>query len=223
VKIGMFSTRNVAVCIASLMWGVSAHALPITTGAIEYDGDVLPNNLWRNAYESDTTIWLWHESTVLLTSDQRVNWGGDIVIGGNPHISAGQEVNAFLLHHDVVGQKGNRLQGTATFETEIIGLIFRHQLLINTDALFGQAHVNYWNNSVAADWRGLELPNEDSWSVSADGLTLTLNSYTKDYMDEVRVITRVSAERVPDGGLTAGLMGLSLLLLCFIRKRMARA
>jgi hypothetical protein len=137
---------------------------------------------------------------------------------GSGSLPAGTMFTDYLLHYDNFGTGGsNNAIGSITFDTPIIGLIVFTNALNNSDAALGVSGVTYENNQ----FRGLDDSaanggaGNDEFSVSADHMTFFINGWTTtNVVDEVRILVAV-----PDGGSTAMLLGLSLVLLALWGRR----
>jgi uncharacterized repeat protein (TIGR01451 family) len=104
-------------------------------------------------------------------------------------IPAGTVVDSHFLHADNVGKAKVRLQGSVTFDADIIGVIITDNNLDASDRL-GAVGTRYPNDLKR---RGLELPSVrrggDLVTLSADLRTLTFDVAFPSVLDQIRVIT----------------------------------
>ncbi len=158
-----------------------------------------PTSVVHGAYESNTEIRAFNEPQIAtLGSDITVNITSpgaydDTATLTPATIPAGAVVCSHLLHVDPVGVNTNVvLEGTVSFDAEIIGVILLESDLDNSDGELGGAGVAYPIDNK----RGVELDtNLDSVTLESDLRTLSLLFETKDRIDQIRVIT---AEPVRD-------------------------
>ncbi|GGE16765.1 hypothetical protein GCM10011529_23990 [Polymorphobacter glacialis] len=126
-------------------------------------------------------------------NEQRVTLASNLIIAANPippgtvpvTISAGTTVESHLVFVDpAVGVNNNIANGTVTFSSRILGVVWRTAQLSATNALFGADGVTY------TSLNGLEPSFLDA--VTFSGKTLTYNfSTTPSSSDFIRVITAV--------------------------------
>jgi hypothetical protein len=104
-------------------------------------------------------------------------------------LAVGTSVDSHILHADNVGTAKIRLQGSVTFDADIIGVIVTDGSLDKSDIL-GSPGTMYPNG---LDHRGLEFEGlskgGDIVVLSADRRTLTFNIRFGSVLDEIRVIT----------------------------------
>jgi hypothetical protein len=106
-------------------------------------------------------------------------------------LAAGTVVHSYFLHFDPVGAPGTELtiQGSITFDTDILGIVIFTNPLISSDAGLGVPGTLY---STGAQ-RGLE--EGDVVSLSADRRTLTVQLHAlSSTVDQLRVITKPGAD-----------------------------
>jgi ABC-type transport system substrate-binding protein len=229
--------KNVAVLLSTAAMGLaiglvnSNPAQAITsTGNIEQIA--LPTSLAAGATESSTNIRLFTEQQNLtLESDLNVNHlvsgaasftgnGTDTNPGTSGTLATGTILSSFLLHLDPAGTRVRTLSGSLTFDNPILGLIYNNSssnsTLNNTDSILGGLGVTY---ETSTSRRFLIGENADSFTISADGKTLTLTMRAggtgATNIDNLRVVTSsaVPFEFSPSLGLIlgAGLIGSSQL------------
>jgi PEP-CTERM motif len=154
---------------------------------------------------SDSTIFGFRErNNVLLAGDLAVDGtgAGTFVgpVGGS--VLAGTRVASYLFHSNTASNlgSGTSLNGSVTFGTDILGIIFSRALLNGTDDLLGFPSTIYPSGDPDSGWRELESPGNvaacglntnDCVSVSADLHTLNFLWSTGQYIDEMRVVTAV--------------------------------
>jgi len=185
---------------------------PMVIGRLELDGTV-----------SDDMLFAFPEQQgVMLGSDVDVN----ITLAGTFDFStldspgtipAGTEVNSYLLHTDRASTGGiSYYVGSVTFEHQILGVIISDSYLNLTDGMLG-LDILY---PTLLRFRGAaEGPNSkdeaisDLITLSDDLQTLTIDIGVGDWMDQIRVVTAVSAA-VPEPStallLSLGLLGLAV-------------
>jgi hypothetical protein len=189
--------RMAPIVLLFAMPATTALGLGATSGAIS-PAPAPPSLVW-NQFESNTTIFLIEERLSLLTSSAI-----PVDVDGTPglydqvadlpggSIPAGSVVNVHLLHFDPVSVP-QRLAGSVTFATQIVGLMLRRPQLMTSDPLGapGAAYPSAPN----ANYREFELtPGSaagDSVTISPDRLTLSVDWGVTVYYDELRVITSV--------------------------------
>lgn len=188
----------------------SALAIPSVTGNVQWEGQLLSGtNLGLGGKESDTTVFLYQESTVTLGANLGVDRVPPTFVGSGD-IASGTTVTSYLLHLDPTGNSGgNNRNGTVTFENEILGLIFLQPKLNDTDSILGVGGVTYYT----AGNRDLEAG--DGWSISGNQLTFSIVDWdASNAMDEVRVIVSV-----PDSGSSLALLATALIGTAALRRK----
>jgi len=118
---------------------------------------------------------------------QRVQsvWSGTVAPG---------RYDSFIVHADKSGKKVI-FAGSISFDTDIIGIIFKTQTLSATDLLLGAIETSY---AGATNKRGAELRGRNNWfSISPDLRTLEFQSVVTRNMDELRILTNASPTAVP--------------------------
>ena len=181
----------------------------VTTGSGTGVGDVTlvtvldtaPGSVLIGELESDTTAYLFQESSALaLPSTLSVDAdapGTITVASGGGSIPAGTLVDSYLLHFDPkTGGKHTQITATLSFSGRVLGVMVKTNTLNATDSLVGAPGTVYPNlsNTSAYDlqWRGFE-PNDDSIVLAPDGLTMDLDYATKNGAEQVRIITEPGA------------------------------
>ena len=162
-------------------------------------GDVVvaepPSSILLEEWTSSTEIRVWFERETTLASDLTLDhvdpgfvddWA-EVVAGAVP---AGTTVLSHMLRFDPVGEEQHYfVDGFATFDWPILGVIASKGNLDGTDDLLGRPGVAYNKN----DCRGLELDGDglsvDWFEISADRLRLDLNINVAEWTDDIRVIT----------------------------------
>ena len=171
-------------------------AAPLFAGPFHVENvvvlDEAPRSLRDGQVESNSSAFLFQESSFRATSDYAGDWGG---------FSAGTSVESWYMHFDPVGNQSivdpDGMFVRFTFENEILGLDFRAETLDAGDALFGSDLTEY---RVGEQWRGTELDYEDVIRIGEDRHTIMFDLkvwYAN--VDEFRILT--------SGGLTAGADG----------------
>lgn len=114
-------------------------------------------------------------------------------------IPAGTIVDSHFLHADTVGKAKVRLQGSVTFDADIIGVIVTDGSLDKSDRL-GASATRYPED---LELRGLELTGRrhggDLVTLSADLRTLTFDVTFSSVLDQIRVITANGPPRLSIG------------------------
>lgn len=158
-----------------------------------------PASAALDALESNTVAELFTErSSVLLvnniTADVMQPGAVDSQITLSPgQISAGQRVDSYLIHVDPIGSLGSlpfTYQGSVTFDTPILGLVWSTVNLNASDAALGAPATLYGpiNSFRGYEGPGLASPM-DSLVLSPDRLTLSLALRTTQYYDQIRIVT----------------------------------
>lgn len=133
-------------------------------------------------------------------------WSGTVAPG---------RYDSFIVHADKSGKKVI-FSGSITFDTDIIGIIFKTQTLSTTDFLLGAIGTNYAD---ATNKHGIELRGANNWfSISTDRRTLEFQSVVTRNMDELRILTNTSATAVPLPA-SIWMFGSALCLLTWIKRR----
>ncbi len=153
---------------------------------VEYTQE--PNDLGLGKVESNSEMKVFYErQSYILQDNLQIDKGFGQYEGSN-FIPANTVVNSYIIHVDPVGTTRITLTGSVTFDTDIIGIIYSTSLLKKSDSKLGCEGVNFEKDNLL---RGLELSYGDSWSISNDNKTFSLNTYTDVSMDEIRIITAV--------------------------------
>ena len=184
-------------------------ALTATTGfttIVSTSDDVVqvspPSSVGFEAYTNDTEIRVFDEQqNVELTSALTVDAVESKLYDDtadlpspSPTIPKGIKVNSHFLHCDNVGIVGGiNLNGTVTFDANILGVIIDNQdattYLNQSDYLGLEPTTTYPKGS----YRGLELQtNNDSFEISADRRTIEVDFEVWNWLDQIRVITEPS-------------------------------
>jgi hypothetical protein len=105
-------------------------------------------------------------------------------------IGAGTLVDSYYMYSDPIDSNSIMFDGSATFNTNILGVIVLNNTLNGSDPILGAPGTLYPTGLSA---RGMELtPGEDSVTISADLRTLTFHGSTDTSQDTVRIITAAS-------------------------------
>ncbi len=155
--------------------------------------DATPGALQADGY------YVWDEQKVTLASDFDVDHDGtagsyngtnDFSLLGTTLV-AGTKVNSTVIHADPSTDVVS-LQATITFANAIVGISLFNPSLDNGDPIFGTGTIYPTGTipTVGLDSRGIDKRINDSFSISADGKTLTLH-LTANYagFDQIRVLT----------------------------------
>ena len=199
-------------------------ALATQANAMSISGDVLDQgtlvsgtNLKLNQMQN-VDVQLFYEGQKSLSA----NVAADYVYSGYTSsgiVPAGTTVQSFLVHYDPLTSAVVNASGSMTFDGIILGLITTTSGLLASDSVAGVAGVLYEPGSRALETTGSYA---DIWSVSGGDLTFNFTPfYTSTGMDEVRVLVAVpegNGNNVPDGGMSATLLGLGLLAVGMGRK-----
>ena len=183
-----------------------------TSGAVLSPGTI-PSDLSQGALVSGTEISLFAESMSVTTTESFtvdvIDTGRfDQVVDLSPHQIGAGTYDAWLLHVGHLSGSGMpELQGSLTFDTDVVGIMVKSTRMGGTDDLFGSAGTNY---ATGASARGLEL-NQDDWlELSADRRTVTIQFEIRTFIDEIRIITMASSETpVPGPAGLAALAGIA--------------
>ena len=152
-----------------------------------------PASVALNALESATAAVTFDErSGVTLASAvvvDAVNPGTYTVFpNGTTRIPAGTVLDTSLIHSDPTASGStSRRTGSVTFADDVIGVIASTARLAATDSL-GASGTTYAGSIVQ---RGLEK-SEDTFTISTDRRTVSIDVRTPTVMDELRVLTRHS-------------------------------
>jgi hypothetical protein len=228
------SLRNFVILITFIMLLIGL-TLPARAGSVVPDatGDVLitgaPSSLAPGADEDNLDAILFIEQAGFVLNSAVVteaNLPGIYtsktgLTGGI--LAAGTLVSSYYLHADPIASTGTPFSGSITFGSEILGVEATSTGLNATDSIFGDSNVVYAESDNA---RGFELtPNQDQFSISPDGLTLSFAALTWNNVDDLRIITAepgilnsgLSQPPTPEPG-TFFLLGLALVGLGWFRK-----
>ena len=164
------------------------------SGKITSVGSDSGEDLRLGKYESSNYIYLFTESKNytlqndlyvdhLVTTDTN-GWisSSDSLTPGT--LPSGTKINVYLIHFDPYASNNTSLNGSITFSNKIIGLEVKKTSLNNSDFL-GFAS----NYATDQNLRGLELNNQDKFSISNNQKTISLDLFTNVSLDEVRIIT----------------------------------
>ena len=128
----------------------------------------------------------------------QATWKGDLGVG---------TYDSFYFHADKQGANVTFV-GSVTFSAEIVGISFR-QNLNPTRPPFGNSDTAYPTGST----KNYELTREDCWfSISSDRRTLSFSAYVPHDLDQLRIVTAVSAEVPSPSSLCIFALGLSGML-----------
>lgn len=172
-----------------------------------------PQSVQRQVYTSDTIRVFAEQQAFTLTEDVTVDVSnpgqyamsspGDFV---SAVIPAGTVVDSYLIHCDPLTQSWDfEVQGSVTFDGDIIGIMVFYTSLVDTDAMLGASGTTYSPYDPGNPFndppirRGLEYeggpnPLNDVFDVGVNSVGVNLQIPSIDHMDEVRVLT------TPGGG-----------------------
>lgn len=211
-------SRSRTACIFSaasvvLLLGATTHADVVSTSGAVLMPSSIPADLSQGALVSGTEISLFSEATSVLTSDP---FTVDVISPGlydqanqlSPnHIGSGT-YDSWLLHVGHLSGSGSpNLEGSVTFDTDVVGIMVKSTRMGGTDDLFGNPGTHY---APGASARGLELFQGDWLELSNDFRTVTVNFEIRNFIDEIRIITlESSGPAVPGPAGIAALVGLA--------------
>ena len=167
------------------------------------DGTI--SDLTNNEETNPNSILIFKEgSRIRLSSPLAADWrvgvdgteftysGNDLPIGGE--IETGRFVTSHLLHFDTENGVSSNKSGSATFDSEILGVILETDNLNASDSELGVGGVIY----PTAPGRGWEIagmnPGFGSIRVSADGMSIEIAGLVDELLDQMRIITAASPE-----------------------------
>jgi len=126
--------------------------------------------------------------------------------------------DSFMLHMDTTKRKTN-LTGSITFDTDIVGIIFKRKALGTSDPIFGTPSTFYDGTDKS---RGFGLKDKKNWfSISPDRRTFAFQSLvTRENINELRILSQGQSQ-IATVPLPASiwLFGSALCLLTWIRHR----
>ena len=175
------------------------------TGAIDSDRvDDLLNakvvDLTNDAFADPGRIFVFAESQqLLLNNSLSVDWLRDVdqtaVTYGGPTqpigglIPASAVITSHILHFDTEQMQPATLTGTATFNSEILGVILDSGKLNASDSEIGISGIGY----PTSGGRGWEIGGKTgTFSISADGRTICVVGLVEEQLDQMRIITASS-------------------------------
>lgn len=112
------------------------------------------------------------------------NSDNDLVVS---YIPAGKRVTSHVLHFDTIARDLERLSGSVTFESEILGIILSLKTLDATDSVIGADDISYGKGNA----RGLE-EGWDRLVFQSDNRTVEVDWRVSTEVDQVRIITAPS-------------------------------
>ncbi|NNG03294.1 MAG: hypothetical protein HKM95_04250, partial [Inquilinus sp.] len=148
-----------------------------------------PASVQAGALEGDSEMVIFLEAeNRRLSADVRIDatsfrtytTNGQLEVGTIPQ---GSNVNSFLVHFDPVGSNVRQVEGSITFQTDIIGVAVLDTSLANGDPIVGVPTTSYPANA-----RGLEL-GDDTVRIEADRRTLAVRLSDGGGIDQLRVFT----------------------------------
>jgi len=129
---------------------------------------------------------------------------------GSFQIASGTAVATYFLHTDPPNTTTTRFQGSATFDTAILGVEVLGGTLAQGDGIVGLASVTY----NADGNRGFELGSpadlQDTFTISADGHTVSWDATSDSAVDDMRIVTAGAVSTVSEPG-SLVLLGTGLL------------
>jgi hypothetical protein len=185
----MISTFGVALVLG----GQGRAAVLSTTPNIE----VLPSppeRVYTGALESDSFIRAFAERKAVVLPGavfMNVTKPGyyakeEDFTGCGGHLAAGTVVDSYLLHVDPVDTHSVSLEGSITFDRDILGLAVFSKRLRRTDSLLGAPGTNYGGGTTPQ--RGMEFGGDRIW-LSEDRRTVSIKMNVANWRDELRVVT----------------------------------
>lgn len=159
------------------------------------------NDLTNDSLTSIDDIYIFSEAQQLsLQNSLAVDWlaGTDatnVTYGGGTQptgglITEGTFVTSHILHMDTENMQQSTLMGSATFDSEILGVIIDTNSLNASDSTFGVDGVAY----PTASGRAWEIGGKTgNFTISNDGMTITVVGLVEELLDQMRVITAASA------------------------------
>ena len=151
-----------------------------------------PANISQGALEDDTSVNVFFESSVLVASPSILIEHGPsgLVDDASDLVSVSYGLNtrmeSYYLHFDPVGTSSTEsITATVTFSSEIYGVCVGASALDATDATFSAPATNYPGNT----GRQTEVSNGDSFEISADRRSITVNLTASGNTDQLRVLT----------------------------------
>ena len=182
-------------CFLLLSIGVFGSTAQIvdTTGEVKEISP--PASVAHSAYESDTVIRAFQEIQLIRLIDDIAVDASASGTYNSPEdlipttISAGTVVTSHFLHLDPTGTTTVILEGSLTFDADILGVLVLNDSLDNTDGVLGAGSTQY----PVGNSRGLELdPNYDWITIESDRRKIIVHLLANDQIDQVRVITSVN-------------------------------
>ena len=213
------SFRPVILIAAAVVAGSAASATASiigTTGAATLIAR--PANAQLNVLQSNTQAFVWNEAQgVTLTSPVVFNasapgtyLSASSFVTGN--LPTGTLANSHYISFDTVGGSSQVANGTVTFNANIIGVIAWNRPgsrdLDGSDAQFGLGTLFTINNDRRGVFdvdAGTAVPQDDSFTISADRRTLTFSLQVSSPFDQIRVVTAIPS---PSAAALLGLGGL---------------
>jgi hypothetical protein len=112
-------------------------------------------------------------------------------------IPAGTVVNSHFVHADKVGEGGGgvNLEGTVTFDTDIVGIALVGATLDASDFLGAPGTVY----PTGKEQRQIALDSKDFVIWQVDNRTVVVHSNVNAHVDQVRIITEVEVQRGGEG------------------------
>lgn len=168
-----------------------------------------PDSICRGAAESSQHILLIAERQAVLLSDDLlvdIDSPGTHTNGAPPtgarEIPAGTLVDCWILHQDSPGSGQLRLEGSMLFPGQVLGMLVKRASIQSTDETFRRPGMQYPSDCGGSNphrKRGLEFDegaHSDRITLHADLRQVDIEFDTRDWVDEVRVITVASVAPV---------------------------
>ncbi len=174
--------------------------MPLTAIPRKVSGDIRvleqpPASVEVGEFEHDDEMYLFLEQSGAIiekTIYADRNAKGEIAdkVGNmNMEVAAGTCVNSYLLHFDPQINSAsvpmNRVSGTVTFRTPIIGLFTRGVGLLESDRQLCNSETKYTDQGIGRR----SLDTEDFVSFSPDRKTLIVNLRANTTADQIRIVT----------------------------------
>lgn len=169
-----------------------------------------PNTVGNNTFNTNNLYGFDEDQNVTLLANLAYELGS-FALPGAGNLLAGTVVASHYVFFDPLNN--TNLKGTVDFDSKIIAIMTSRSTLLASDVL-ANTGVTYLNPGL----RGLE-PVDTVTISSANQIRVDFTASSPG--DYIRVLTEHSPAAVPDSTSSAALLGLSLITLVSIRRRMA--